>query len=107
MKDDIKVEATTIDDFVELKKRGYHPMLTIGDLNHNEFWYYIKLAMINEYPIDWIVISATQSDFRYVRILKRLFDIKTAMYTQNEKAFFEQYAGREADLIYTDTWSIK
>ena len=104
VKENVMIEATTIDDFNELKKLGYRPMLTLGDLNHYEFWYYIRLAIKNKYPIDWIVISATQSDFRYVRILKRLYGVKTAMYTENDKSFFEEHVGKEADLVYTDTW---
>ena len=104
VKENILVEAISIDDYNTLRNLGYHAMLTLGDLRHSEFWYYVRQSMFNKQKIDWVVVSATQSDFRYVRILKRLFGIKTAMYTENDKSFFEKYVGREADLVYTDTW---
>lgn len=104
LKEEILVESSSIENYNNLRLLGYHPMLTIGDLRFREFWKYIRVSLTNKYPIEWIVISATQSDFRYVRLLKRLFGVKTAMYTCNNKEFFKKHIGVEADLVYTDTW---
>lgn len=104
IKDRILVETSSIENYNKLRRLGYHPMFTLGDLRYREFWKYIRVSLTNTYPIEWVVISATQSDFRFVRILKRLFGVKTAMYTCNNKDFFKKHVGVEADLVYTDTW---
>lgn len=107
VKRNVIIEASNIENYNKLRSLDYTVMLTMGDFNRRGFWDFVKLSLTNEFPIDWIVISATQSDFRYVRLLKRLFGVRTAMYTTNDKEFFINHIGVEADLVYTDNWQFK
>ena len=103
----VMVEAFTISDYVELKQSGYVPMISIWTFDYPEiFWYFIYYPLRKDIRIDWICVH-TSSNMKSLRMLKRLFNCKVAMYTCNSPTFFAEHLGKEIDLVYTDNWNPK
>lgn len=106
-RDQVMVEAFKLSDYHDLKHEGYVPMMSLWSLN-----YLTLLAVFTYYPlryqekIDWICVHSS-SNMNCLRIVKRLFHCKVAMYTSNSPSFFKEHLGREIDLIYTDNWNTK
>lgn len=99
------VEAFSLEDYEALKADGYVPMLSLGLLNLKKTISFIILKTFGK-DIDMIVVDCHSRE-QYLRILKRLFNIKIAGYTTNSPSFFCKHLGREFDYIYTDNWDIK
>ena len=101
-KSDIMVEAYSLSDYQLLKKAGYTPMLSLDTFGYKRMIkYFILSPLIKQQKIDWICIR-TDSNMKSLRILKRLYNCKIAMYTSNSPSFFKKHLGKEVDLIYTD-----
>lgn len=103
----IMIEAFALSDYEELKQAGYIPMMSLGRFNYpNIFWSFIYYPLRYHKSIKWICV-ASSSNMNSLRMLKRLFNCKVAMYTSNSPSFFKEHLGREIDLVYTDNWNIK
>lgn len=103
----IMIEAFAFSDYEELKHAGYIPMMSLGRFNYsNIFWNFIYYPLRYHKSIKWICV-ASSSNMNSLRMLKRLFNCKVAMYTSNSSSFFTEHLGREIDLIYTDNWNLK
>ncbi|MBQ6965745.1 MAG: hypothetical protein IJP82_08685 [Bacteroidaceae bacterium] len=101
----VMVEAFTLSDYVELKKAGYIPMMSLWTFDYSQiFWDFIYYPLKYHTKIDWICVHSS-SNIKSLRMLKRLFNCKVAMYTCNSRAFFTEHLGKEIDLIYTDNWN--
>lgn len=101
----VMVEAFSIYDFKELKSEGYTPMMSLGKFELSTiFWWFIYYPIKYHVKIDWICVH-TSSNMKSLRILKRLFHCKVAMFSSNSPAFFNEHLGKEIDLIYTDNWN--
>ena len=101
----VMVEAFTLSDYVELKKAGYIPMMSLWTFDYSQiFWDFIYYPLKYHTKIDWICVHSS-SNIKSLRMLKRLFNCKVAMYTCNSRAFFTEHLGKEIDLVYTDNWN--
>lgn len=99
-KSSIMVEAFR--DYNKLKKAGYTPMMSLCRFDYGKMVkYFIIYPLIKRQKIDWICVDTT-SNMKSLRMLKRLFNCKVAMYTSNSPSFFKEHLGKEIDLIYTD-----
>lgn len=99
-KSSIMVEA--FKDYEKLKKAGYTPMMSLCKFDYGKMvTYFIINPLIKQQKIDWICVDTT-SNMKSLRLLKRLFNCKVAMYTSNSPSFFKEHLGKEVDLIYTD-----
>lgn len=96
------VEAFSLDDYVELKKSGYIPMMSEYTFSYSQiFWLFIYLPLKHNIKIDWVCIHSS-SNMKSLRILKRLFNCKVAMYGKYNSSFLKEHLGKEIDLIYVD-----
>lgn len=101
-KNNIMVEAFTATDYIMLKEAGYIPMLSLQTINYPKIIkYFLLTPLIKRQKIDWICIKAN-SNMKSIRLIKRLFNCKIAMYTSNSPSFFKEHLGKEIDLVYTD-----
>ena len=101
-RNNIMVETYTVSDYKLLNKSGYSPMLSLRSFDYYKLIkYFIFSPLIKRQKIDWICVN-TNSNMKSLRILKRLFNCKVAMYTSNSPTFFNNHLGKEVDLIYTD-----
>ena len=106
LRDNIYVETSKPSLYRNLKKEGYIPMLTIGTMRPlAALKYFLYSIMVGE-RIEWCVMNTT-SNFHLIRLFKRIFGIKVAMYTSNSKEFFLEHLDKEVDRIYTDYWTLK
>ena len=103
----VMVEAFTISDYEELKEAGYTPMMSLWHFDYsNIFWNFIYYPLRYHKRFDWIVVHSS-SNMKSLRMLKRMFNCKVAMYSSNSSSFFTEHLGKEVDLIYTDNWNLK
>ena len=102
----IMVEAFSIDDYHMLKKNGYTPMLSIGFISDYSdcLLFFLKCLICKD--IEWIVVDY-HSRLRFLRLLRRLFDIRIAASTVNSPTYLYQHLGSDFDLVYTDNWNLK
>lgn len=98
----IMVEAFSEDDYKKLLAEGYTPMMSLGGVTFQKYKGFLK----NGIPYKWITADTT-SNLTYLFILKKIFNIKIAMYTSNSSIFLNSHIGKEVDLIYTDNGGIK
>ena len=105
-RDKVMVEAFSLSDYIRLKECGYTPMMSIWHFNNMSIrWIFIR-QIKTKTKIDWICVDS-ESKIKSLRILKRLFNCKIAMYSSNSESFFKEHLGKEIDLIYTDYWNLK
>lgn len=103
----VMVESFCLSDYIQLKKDGYIPMMSLWTFSYGEmFQFFVKNAIKYGTKIDWICVH-TSSNFKSLRMLKRLFGCKVAMYSSNSANFFKEHLGKEIDLVYTDNWNLK
>lgn len=103
----VMVEAFNISDYKELKRAGYIPMMSLWKFDFSTFlWYFVYYQIKYHFKIDWICVH-TSSEMKSLRLLKRLFHCKVAMFSSNLSSFFYEHLGKEVDLIYTDDWNPK
>ena len=96
----IMVEAFSIEDYKQLRKDGYIPMLSLeAGLRNLLKNYYIILSN----QVEWVALGTDYCPSWYIRSLKRLTDVKVAMFTINDIDEAKNRLGREADLIYSDS----
>lgn len=101
-KKSIMVEAFTLSDYISLKKAGFTPMMSLNIFNYSKIIkYFIISPLIKHQKLDWICIS-NKSNMKSLRMLKRLFNCKVAMYSSNSPSFFKEHLGKEIDMVYTD-----
>lgn len=101
-RNNVMVEAFSEKDYHELKKNGYTPMLSIGCVRHFDCISFI-ISHLYKNDIEWITVEQ-HSSIRSLRLIKKLFNIKIALYTVNSPRFFKWHLGKDIDLIYTDNW---
>lgn len=102
----IMVEAFSIDDYYMLKKCGYTPMLSVGFISdYSDCLLFISKCLIYK-DIEWIVVDY-HSRLRFLRLLRKLLDIKIAASTVNSPTYLYQHLGSDFDLVYTDNWNLK
>jgi len=105
-RNNVMVEAFSLSDYLQLKKAGYTPLMSIWHFNYMSIrWIFIRQIKTRT-KIDWICVDS-ESNIKSLRILKRLFNCKIAMYSSNSETFFKEHLGKEIDLIYTDNWNFK
>ena len=103
----VMVEAFSLSDYAELKQAGYLPMMSLWKFDYPDiFWNFIYYPLKYHIKIEWICVHSS-SNMKSLRMLKRLFNCKVAMYKSNSPIFFSDHLGKEIDLIYTDNWNPK
>jgi glycerophosphoryl diester phosphodiesterase len=106
-RNNIIVEAFNLADYSALKDAGYIPMMSLWEFDYSKlFRYFIYYRLVNGIKIDWICVSS-KSNMKSLRIVKRLFNCKVAMYSSNSPEFFTNHLGKEIDMIYTDDWDFQ
>ena len=105
-RNNVMVEAFSLSDFIQLKEAGYIPMLSIWHFNYMNIRWIFEHQRKTRTKIDWICVGST-SNLKSLRILKRLFKCKIAMFSSNSETFFKEHLGKGIDLIYTDNWNLK
>ena len=100
------VEAFSEKDYHSLKADGYIPMLSLQLIKgySNCIDFILHHSINNE--IEWVVVDYHSSQ-RFIRLLKKLFNIKIAAYTINSPAYLYDHLGYDIDLVYTDNWNLK
>lgn len=94
-KKSIMVESFSLSDYISLKNSGYTPMMSLDTFNYPKIYkYFIFSPLIKHQKIDWICIN-TKSNMRSLRMLKRLFNCKVAMYTSNSPSFLKSILARK------------
>lgn len=94
------VEAFSPDDYADLNKQGYWPMLNVIG-NWIGLKRYLLASIKSGCLVDWIV-SGSQEDYHFYRFVKRM-GTKVATFTENDVEYIKRYVGREVDLVYTDS----
>ena len=95
------VEAFSIEDHQKLTQLGYTPMLYVR-INLKTPYIILK-ALKRTKPIEWISTSIhSKNDIYLLRILKRLYNVKVAVYTPLPPYLFKDNIGKEIDLLYID-----
>lgn len=104
-KSDIYVETYSWKCWKVLNTRGYNAMLNMSGRN---VFHYIYYCIRCNHIITWITSSANSyHDILRLRLLKRLFGVKVALYLIGKSALdFKDIIGNEIDLIYIDDKSI-
>ena len=104
-KADIYVETYSWKCWKVLNEKGYNAMLNMSSRNVFQYIYY---CMRCKQIITWTTSSANSyGDILRLRVLKRLFGVKTALYLIGRSALdFKDNIGRDIDLIYIDDKSI-
>ena len=102
---EIMVVAYTKDGFEELKAAGYIPMVSADCIRFTECISFICSNLF--FGRDYWVVVERESSMRCLRLLKKLFGLKYAMYTVNSPWFFRGFLGNDIDLVYTDNWDLK
>jgi len=98
----VYVEAFSLEDYFNLKKVGYTPILSVNYIDQLKM---TKELIFGKEKIEWICVS-TSYNKKKLKMLQRVFKLKTAMYTSNDIEVFKTRLGKDADLIYTDSWDI-
>ena len=99
------VEAFSEKDYHQLKDAGYIPMLSIGCVNPYSCLQFVTSHLFRK-NINWITVEEHSSK-KSLRLLKKIFHLKIALYTVNSPRFFKWHLGSDIDLIYTDNWNLK
>lgn len=102
----IMVEAFSIDDYHILKKNGYIPMLSVGFISDYSDCLLLISKCLTYRDIEWIVVDY-HSRLRFLRLLRKLFNIKIAACTINSPTYIYQHIESDFDLVYTDNWNLK
>ena len=107
IRDNVMVEAFSEEAYQSLKASGYTPMLSLGCVSiFNGGLSFICSHIFNN-ECEW-VIAEQHSSKRTLRLLRKMFGIKIALYTVNSASFFNWHLGNDdVDLIYTDNWTLK
>ena len=103
----VMVEAFSEEAYHSLKESGYIPMLSLGCISLlNGGFSFICSSLINN-KYEWIT-AEQHSSKRALRLLRKMFGLKIALYTVNSASFFNWHLGNnDVDLIYTDNWNLK
>ena len=101
----IMVETYSKTEFKELEAAGYIPMLSADCISYLNCIPFIcsHLFFGRDY---WVIVERTSS-LRCLRLLKKMFGLKYAMYTMNSPYFFKRFLGSDIDLVYTDNWDLQ
>lgn len=100
----VMVEAFSLEDYQELKKLGYTPMLSIN--SKGIIRNYIKQCFKNKGLINYITTSASYDVIPRFRFIKKLFGVKIIAYVPHSPLSFKSYLGNEIDMIYIDDKNI-
>ena len=100
LRNEIYVEAFSIDDYIELENNGYIPMYS-ATFRYKDIPRFITDCFKKQGLIDFVVVSHKSFGF-YLRLVRKL-GVKVAVYTQNNKAYINKYILKKADYIYIDS----
>ncbi|MFI3277710.1 MAG: hypothetical protein SNH28_02820 [Rikenellaceae bacterium] len=98
MKDRVLVEAFSVSSYIELKRHGYVPMLSLGGSIRKLFHPRILLSG----GVDWVAMGYHYMPQYKLWFMSNILGIKLALFTINDKALCETY-NNYAELIYTDS----
>lgn len=101
----VMVEVFSENDYSEIKSSGYIPMLSLGRIKRYDCMLFIANHIFTR-NYDWFTVEY-HSDIRSLRLLKKLYNAKIAVYTVNSQNYFSWYLGTDVDLVYTDNWDLK
>ena len=93
----VYVETFNTDEYWQLKRDGYVPMLSVGGMRG--LLKYVATSIRNG-KVDRIVTHYQTPDYM-LRIYKRL-GAKIAVYTVNDIAYLKEHIGKDVDMVYTD-----
>ncbi len=93
----VYVETFNADEYWQLKRDGYVPMLSVGGMRG--LLKYVVTSIRNG-KVDRIVTHYQTPDYM-LRIYKRL-GAKIAVYTVNDIAYLKEHIGKDVDMVYTD-----
>ena len=93
----VYVETFNADEYWQLKRDGYVPMLSVGGMRG--LLKYVVTSIHNG-RVDRIVTHYQTPDWM-LRIYKRLGAI-IAVYTVNDIAYLKEHIGKDVDMVYTD-----
>lgn len=100
-KDQIMVETTSIENYIGLEKKGYLPMLTLGDLELRSVIKFLLCQVMCKKPIRYATVTVN-CRWRNLRVLKRVFNLSFFAYTSNSVDFVNNHLGTDVDKVYTD-----
>ena len=100
VRQNVMVEAFSLDDYRRLNELGYTPMLSLYHSGLRKT--YIKECLKNRGVIERITTSVHADDIPNYRFLKRFFGTKITVYSSTPPEQFKDYVGREIDMIYVD-----
>ena len=107
IRDNVMVEAFSEKDYQALKASGYTPMLSLGCVSIFNGGLSFICSQIFNNKCEWVT-AEQHSSKRTLRLLRKMFGIKIALYTVNSASFFNWHLGNDdVDLIYTDNWNLK
>lgn len=99
-RDKVFVEAFNSDDYVELLKEGYRPMLSLTNDRIHSLMLFTLTSIKCGRLVERIVINP-KTGKKLLRFYKRL-GVHIASPTINNRDYVEKKVGREIDMIYTD-----
>lgn len=98
-RDMVFVEAFTLNDYIQLEKDGYNPMLTRDGNIKGLIWFLVrnlvcgnKVSRIATCPVNDL----------FLRIYKNM-DVNVSMFTINDECYYNSHIGKYIDYIYTDS----
>ena len=95
----VSVEAFSLSDYAELDRLGFTPMLSI----RCSLRAYVSACIASRRRIAFITTSVhSPADFITLRLLKRLFAVKVAVYSPLAPDLLMQHLGSDFDFLYTD-----
>jgi len=101
IKEHMLVEAFSLEDYKELIERGYTPMLSMN--SDQLIRQYISFCIHHRGLIKWIIVDIDSAESLWsIKILKKIFGIKVAVYSPSPTQLFN-HLGKEIDLLYIDS----
>ena len=97
-RDMVFVEAFTLDDYIQLEKDGYNPILTRDGNIKGLIWFLVRNLV---YGNKVSRIATCPVNDLFLRIYKNM-DVKVAMFTINDEGYLNSHIGKYVDFIYTD-----
>lgn len=99
IKERVYIECFTKEDYIELKKKGYHTMFS-SYTTENTLVHVITNLLRGNGRIDFITTS-TYQDFKNIKALRCVMPLQVAMYTIDSKEFLDEHID-EIEFFYSD-----
>ena len=94
-RDMVFVEAFTLDDYIQLEKDGYNPILTRDGNIKGLIWFLVRNLV---YGNKVSRIATCPVNDLFLRIYKNM-DVKVAMFTINDEGYLNSHIGKYVDFI--------